>query len=81
MCGADGVDWATSEGGEAARGVGNGVKQGSWGCGYSDQTQGGSRDRWMGRSQQGKHIFIEYDMTGDDDAMGGEVKTTIPLVV
>jgi hypothetical protein len=33
---------------------------------------------WGGASK-GKHI--ENDMTGDDDAMGGEVKTMIPLVV
>jgi hypothetical protein len=35
---------------------------------------------WGGASK-GKHIFIENDVMGDDDAMGGEVKTTIPLVV
>jgi hypothetical protein len=35
---------------------------------------------WGGASK-GKHIFVEDDVTGDDDAMGAEVKTTIPLVV
>jgi hypothetical protein len=50
--------------------------------GYSDQTQGRRRDRWVGRgASKGKHIFVENDMTGDDDAMGGEAKTAIPLVV
>ena len=35
---------------------------------------------WGGASK-GKHIFIKNDVTRDDDAMGGEVKTSIPLVV
>jgi hypothetical protein len=35
---------------------------------------------WGGASK-GKHIFVKNDMMRDDDAMGGEVKTTIPLVV
>jgi hypothetical protein len=35
---------------------------------------------WGGASK-GKHIFVENDVTGDDDAMGGEIKTMIPLVV
>jgi hypothetical protein len=34
-----------------------------------------------GGARKGKHIFVEDDVTGDDDAMGGEVKTAIPLVV
>jgi hypothetical protein len=34
---------------------------------------------WGGASK-GKHIFVENDVTGDDDAMGGEVMTAIPLV-
>jgi hypothetical protein len=37
-------------------------------------------DGWGG-ANKGKHIFVEDDMTRDDDAMGGEVKTVIPLVV
>jgi hypothetical protein len=37
-------------------------------------------DGWGGASK-GKHIFVEDDMTRDDDAMGGEVKTAIPLAV
>jgi hypothetical protein len=49
--------------------------------GESDQTQRESRDRWVGRSQQGKHIFVENDVTRDEYAVGGEVKTSIPLVV
>jgi hypothetical protein len=35
---------------------------------------------WGGASK-GKHIFVEDDVTRDDDAMGGEIKTSIPLVV
>jgi hypothetical protein len=35
----------------------------------------------VGRSQQGKHIFIENNMTRDEDAVGDEVNTTIPLVI
>jgi hypothetical protein len=35
---------------------------------------------WGGASKV-KHIFLEDDMMIDDDAMGGEVKTAIPLVV
>jgi hypothetical protein len=35
---------------------------------------------WGGASK-GKHIFVENDVMRDDDAMGGEVKTVIPLVV
>jgi hypothetical protein len=34
-----------------------------------------------GESSKGKHIFAKDDMTRDDDAMGGEVKPVIPLVV
>jgi hypothetical protein len=32
-------------------------------------------------ASKGKHIFVEDDMTRDDDAMEGEIKTVIPLVV
>ena len=35
---------------------------------------------WGGASK-GKHIFVVNNMTRDDDAMGDEVKTAIPLVV
>jgi hypothetical protein len=35
---------------------------------------------WGGASK-GKHIFVEVDMTRDDDAVGGEVQTPVPLVV
>jgi hypothetical protein len=35
-------------------------------------------DGWRGASK-GKHIFVENDMTRDEDAMGGEVETSIPL--
>jgi hypothetical protein len=48
---------------------------------YSDQTQGGSRDRSVGGASKGKHIFVEDDVMRDDDAMGCELKKAIPLVV
>ena len=35
---------------------------------------------WGGASK-GIHIFVEDDMTRDDDAVGDEVKKVIPLVV
>jgi hypothetical protein len=35
---------------------------------------------WGGASK-GKHILVEDDVTRDDDAVGGEVQTPIPLVV
>jgi hypothetical protein len=35
---------------------------------------------WGGASE-GKHIFVKNDVTRDEYAVGGEVKTTIPLVV
>jgi hypothetical protein len=35
---------------------------------------------WGGASK-GKHIFVEDDMTRDDDAVRGEVQTPVPLVV
>jgi hypothetical protein len=34
-----------------------------------------------GGACKGKHIFVEDDVTRDDDAVGGEVQTPIPLVV
>jgi hypothetical protein len=35
----------------------------------------------VGRIRQGEHIFVQDDMTSDDDVLGGEVKTAIPLLV
>jgi hypothetical protein len=35
----------------------------------------------LGDFQKGKHIFVEDDVTRDDDVVGGEVQTPIPLVV
>jgi hypothetical protein len=35
---------------------------------------------WGGASK-GKHIFVKDDVTRDDDAVGGEVQTPVPLVV
>jgi hypothetical protein len=34
-----------------------------------------------GGARKGKHIFVKNDVMGDVDAMGGEVKIAIPLVV
>jgi hypothetical protein len=34
-----------------------------------------------GGANKGKHIFVENDVMRDDDAVGDEVKTAIPLVV
>jgi hypothetical protein len=35
---------------------------------------------WGGPSK-GKHIFVEDGVTGDDNAVGDEVKIAIPVVV
>jgi hypothetical protein len=37
-------------------------------------------DGWGGATKE-KHIFVENNVTRDDDAIGDEVKTVIPLVV
>jgi hypothetical protein len=34
-----------------------------------------------GGANNGKHILVENNVTRDEDAVGDEVKTTIPLVV
>jgi hypothetical protein len=33
----------------------------------------------VGRSQQGKNIFVKNNMTGDEYAVGEEVKAAVPL--
>jgi hypothetical protein len=35
---------------------------------------------WEGASK-GEHIFVENNVTRDEDVMGSEVKTVIPLLV
>ena len=35
----------------------------------------------MGGASKRKHIFVEDDMTRDDDTVRAEVKTAIPFVV
>jgi hypothetical protein len=35
----------------------------------------------LGGASKGKHIFVKDDVTRDDDAVGGEVQTPVPLVV
>jgi hypothetical protein len=41
----------------------------------------GVKNGGWGGASKGKHIFVEDDMTRDDDAVGGEVQTPVPLVV
>jgi hypothetical protein len=64
----------------ALRGVGNEAR-----ClgrmGTRTRLKEGVENGGWGGASKGKHIVVENDMTGDDDAMGGEVKTTIALVV
>jgi hypothetical protein len=35
----------------------------------------------QGGSSEGKYILVEKDMSRDDDAVGEEIKATVPLVV
>jgi hypothetical protein len=48
--------------------------------GCSDRTLGGSQDRGRGGAGKGKDIFVEDNVTRDDDAMGSELEAAIPLV-
>jgi hypothetical protein len=65
----------------AARGVGNGARRGAGGGGNQIGLEEGVKiDGWGGASK-GKHIFVEDDVTRDDDAVGGEVQTPVHLVV
>jgi hypothetical protein len=51
-----------------------------WGRNRIGLEEGVKIDGWGG-SSKGKHIFVEDDMTRDDDAVGGKVQTPVPLVV
>jgi hypothetical protein len=51
------------------------------GNGYSDRLKEGVKISGWGGASKGKHIFVDDDVMGDDDAMGGEVKIAISLVV
>jgi hypothetical protein len=80
-CGMDGVDGAEHEGVEDAQGAGNGARRGAWEgwvLGADSRTE--SRSVGLGGASKGKHIFVENDVMRDDDEMGAEVKTAIPLV-
>jgi hypothetical protein len=86
--GAGGVDWAVrgaemgmSCGVVAARGEGNGARRGGGGGGNRVGLEEGVKFDGWGRACKGKHIFVEDDLTRDDDAVGGEVQAPIPLVV
>jgi hypothetical protein len=75
------ADGAAHEGGEAALGMGNGARRGAWGTGTQIRLKEVVEIGGWGGASKGKHIFVEDDMTRDDDAMEGEIKTAIPLVV
>jgi hypothetical protein len=47
----------------------------------SDRIDKGVKIGGWGGASKGKHIFVKEDMTRDDDAVGGEVQTPVPLVV
>jgi hypothetical protein len=88
-CGTGEVDGATrgaemgvSCGVVAARGASNGARRGTEGGGGNrvGLEEGVKIGGWGGASK-GKHIFVEDDVTRDDDAVGGEVRASIPLVV
>jgi hypothetical protein len=76
-----GVEMGASGGVVAARGVGNGARRGAGGGGnHFGLEEGVKIDGWDGASK-GKHIFVEDDVTRDDDAVGSEVQTPVHLVV
>jgi hypothetical protein len=62
-----------------AQAMARGEVPGREGC--TDRTPGGSQDRGRGGAGKGKDIFVEDDVTRDDDAMGRELEAAIPLVV
>jgi hypothetical protein len=82
--GAGGVDGAARGAGVvdvAARGAGNDARRGVGGGGDRIGLEEGVEVGGWGVASKGKHIFIEDDVTRNDDAMGGEVQTPVPLVV
>jgi hypothetical protein len=64
------VAWVEAQGG-----------QGSWGGGGTRADSRRVEIGGWGGASEGKHIFVENDMTRDEDVVGDEVKTVIPLVV
>jgi hypothetical protein len=77
----DGAARGTEEVVVAARGAGNGARRGAGGGGGVGSDSRRESRSVGGGASKGKHIFIEDDMTRDDDAVGGEVQTPVPLVV
>jgi hypothetical protein len=75
-----GAEMGASCGVVAAREAGNGARWGAGGGGTGSDSRRESRSGWGGACK-GKHIFVEDDVTRDDDAVGGEVQAPIPLVV
>jgi hypothetical protein len=78
--GAGGVVWAacstkmgTSSGVVAARGVGKGTRRGAVGGGNRIGLEEGVKIGGWGGASKGKHIFVEDNVTRDDDAVGGVV--------
>jgi hypothetical protein len=78
---ARGAEMGASGGVVAARGVGNGARRGTGGGGDRIGLEEGVKIGGWGGASKGKHIFVEDDMTRDDDAVGGEVQTSVPFVV
>jgi hypothetical protein len=75
VCGAGKVDKAmcgtgrgASGGTEAARGVGNIVRRGAWGGGNRIRLKDGVKIGGWGGECKGKNMFVEDDVTRDDDA-------------
>jgi hypothetical protein len=78
---ARGTEMGASYGVVATRGAGNGARRGAGGGGNRIGLEEGVKIGGWGGASKGKHIFVEDDVTRDDDAVGGEVQTLVPLVV
>jgi hypothetical protein len=78
---ARGAEMGASCGVVAARGAGNDARRGAEGGGIRVGLEEGVKIGGWGGAWKGKHIFVEDDVTRDDDAVGGEVQTPIPLMV
>jgi hypothetical protein len=80
-CGTGRVNEAAHEDGEAARGVDNGARRGAW-EGWVLGSDSKRESRSVGGEEPARgNTSSSKDVTGNDDAIGGEVKTVIPLVV
>jgi hypothetical protein len=76
-----GTGMGASGGVGVARGAGNSARRGAGGGGNQIGLEEGVEIGGWGGACKGKHIFVEDDVTRDDDAVGGKVQTPIPLVV